>query len=65
MQRREFLCRAAETGALLTIVLDDEQTSRRSLVARVVWVKKDSSEYWRMGCRFDQPLCEFELNELC
>jgi serine/threonine protein kinase len=59
------LGRRFEPGALLAIVLNGEQSSRRLLVARVVWVKKDATAQWNMGCRFDQPLYEFEVNELC
>jgi hypothetical protein len=59
------LPRRFEPGSLLTIVLEGNQSARRSLVARVVWVKEDGApKQWRMGCRFDQPLCEFEVNEL-
>jgi serine/threonine protein kinase len=59
------LGRRFEPGALLTIVLEGKETSRHSLVARVVWVKEEGPAKWRMGCRFDQPLCDFEVNELC
>jgi serine/threonine protein kinase len=59
------LGRRFEPGAVLTILLEGRQSSRQSLLAKVVWVKKDAPAQWRMGCRFDQPLCEFEVNELC
>ena len=59
------LARRFEPGALLTILLEGRRSSRQSLVARVVWVKKYAPAQWRLGCLFDQPLCEFEVNELC
>jgi serine/threonine protein kinase len=58
------LSRRFEPGALLTVMLEGGQHSRRSLVARVIWVKKASEKNWKMGCQFDQPLCEFEIQEL-
>jgi serine/threonine protein kinase len=58
------LGRRYEPGALLTIVLNGQETSRHSLVARVMWVRKDGREKWTMGCQFDQPLCEFEVAAL-
>jgi serine/threonine protein kinase len=57
--------RRFERGTLLTVVLKGPQASRRSLVVRVVWVKKQSSQTWRIGCQFDRPLCDFEVTELC
>jgi serine/threonine protein kinase len=59
-----MLGRRFEPGALLTVVLEGSKAVRRSLVARVVWVKKDAPKQWRMGCRFDQPLSEPEVDEL-
>jgi serine/threonine protein kinase len=56
--------RRFERGALLTLVLEGENTRRRSLVARVMWVKHQGAKLWKMGCQFDQPLCEFEVAEL-
>jgi eukaryotic-like serine/threonine-protein kinase len=58
------LGRRFERGALLRVVLEGEQTKRRSVVARVVWVKPDTHKTWRLGCRFDQPLSDFEVHEL-
>jgi hypothetical protein len=56
--------RRFERGALLTVVLEGETTTRRSLVVRVRWVKKLSPKTWQMGCEFDRPLCDFEVHEL-
>jgi hypothetical protein len=58
------LSRRFEPGSLLTILLDSGPNSRRSLVARVIWVKKAAEKNWKLGCQFDQPLCEFEIQEL-
>ena len=70
------LGRRFERGALLTVVLENEKTEQseqgeeteqsepRSAVVRVMWVKQQSPGLWRMGCQFDQPLCETEVQEL-
>jgi hypothetical protein len=58
------LGRRFEPGALLTVMLESGQHSRRSLVARVIWVKQSTEKHWKMGCQFDQPLCAFEIQEL-
>jgi len=58
------LTRRFEPGSLLTIVLEGGQHSRRSLVARVMWVKPAKEKSWKMGCQFDQPLCAFEIQDL-
>lgn len=58
------LNRRFEPGALLTIMLEGGLHTRRSLVARVIWVKPAAEKTWKMGCQFDQPLCEFEIQEL-
>jgi serine/threonine protein kinase len=58
------LSRRFEPGALLTIVLEGTEASRRSVVARVVWVHKDSPKKWTLGCKFDNPLCDFEVEAL-
>jgi serine/threonine protein kinase len=58
------LKRRFEPGTLLRSVLEGGQTSRRSLLARVVWVKLARPKIWHMGCQFDKPLCEFEVEEL-
>jgi len=58
------LSRRYEPGALLTIVLNGEETGRRSLVARVMWVRRDGPQKWTMGCQFDHPLCEFEVEAM-
>jgi serine/threonine protein kinase len=57
------LKRRFEPGSFLTVLVDDARVSRRILVAQVVWVKKEGAEFWKMGCKFHQPLCEFEVNE--
>jgi serine/threonine-protein kinase len=58
------LGRRFEPGVLLTVAVEGGEVVRRSLVARVVWVKKDGPKQWKMGCRFEQPLCESEVNDL-
>jgi eukaryotic-like serine/threonine-protein kinase len=58
------LNRRFEPGTWLTIVLDGQKTSHCTLVVRVIWVQKDSPKHWKIGCQFDHPLCEFELQEL-
>ena len=58
------LNRRFEPGSLLTFLLENGPNSRRSLVARVIWVKKAAEKNWKLGCQFDQPLCEFEIQEL-
>jgi serine/threonine protein kinase len=58
------LGRRYEPGALLTIVLNGDEAGRRSLVARVMWVRKDGPQKWMLGCQFDHPLCEFEVAAL-
>src|SRR5207249_2717928 len=52
--------RRFERGTMLTVVLENEEIKRRSLVVRVIWVKQLSPASWKLGCRLDQPLCEFE-----
>ncbi len=56
--------RRYEPGALLTVVLDGSAAKRGSMVARVVWVRQDVPKKWTLGCQFDQPLCDFEVEEL-
>ena len=58
------LKRRFEPRSILTVVLEGEGTKRRSLVVRVMWVKKQGPDTWQMGCCFDQPLCPFEVEEL-
>jgi serine/threonine protein kinase len=59
------LKRRFELGAFLRVALIGKNTRRQSMVARVVWVKQDSPDTWRLGCRFDRPLSEGELQGLC
>lgn len=60
------LARSFEPGTLVTLVLEGAQSSRRlSLLACVRWRKAGPAKgTWQMGCEFDQPLAEFELEEL-
>jgi len=70
------LGRRFERGVLLTVVLENEhaepseegeeteQSEPRSTVVRVMWVRQQSPGVWRMGCQFDQPLCESEVQDL-
>jgi serine/threonine protein kinase len=57
--RRRF-----EPGANLTFTLGDPGQSRNSLIVRVMWVRQVSARVWHLGCRFDHPLCDFELKDL-
>jgi serine/threonine protein kinase len=58
------LNRRFEPGAYLTIVVGSDQSGPRCLVGRVIWVKKHSKAAWQLGCQLDQPLCDFEVDEL-
>jgi serine/threonine protein kinase len=58
------LNRRFEPGAILTFTLGDPGQSRNSLVAQVKWVRQVGPRVWQVGCRFDQHLCDFELNDL-
>ncbi len=58
------LSRRFEPGALLTVVLEGPESSRRTVVARVMWVRQDVPKKWTLGCQFDRPLCEFEVEGL-
>jgi eukaryotic-like serine/threonine-protein kinase len=56
--------RRYEPGSLLTVLLEGEEVTRRSVVVRVVWVQKDAPKRWTMGCQFDRPLCDDEVQGL-
>jgi serine/threonine protein kinase len=60
------LGRRFEPGTMLTVLVDgDPKARKRSLVVRVVWVKNGpKANTWLMGCELDQPLCDFEVQEL-
>jgi serine/threonine protein kinase len=58
------LSRRFEPGAILTVVLDSQTSRRRSVLVRVVWVEKVSKKQWKMGCHYDQPLCDFEVRDM-
>jgi serine/threonine protein kinase len=58
------LTRRYEPGTLLTIVPQDTESGRRSMVARVVWVRPGTPKQWIIGCKFDKPLCDFEVDAL-
>src|SRR5262249_11852260 len=58
------LNRRFERGSLLTITLEADRIKRRSLIATVIWVRQKGKVSWKMGCRLDQPLSEFEVHEL-
>jgi len=58
------LNRRFERGSLLSIVLEADRIKRRSLIATVIWVRQKGKVSWKMGCRLDQPLSEFEVHEL-
>jgi len=58
------LCRRFEPGALLTVVLEGQQTTRQSLVVQVRWVKQLAVQRWQLGCKHDQPLNDFEVSDL-
>ena len=58
------LGRRYEPGSLLTIVIEGKGMTRRSLVARVMWVRFNSPKKWTHGCQFDHPLCDFEVEAL-
>jgi serine/threonine protein kinase len=58
------LNRRFEPGAFLAVTLQGLRAWPFFLLARVVWVKRDASDRWKLGCRFDQPLTEPELKEL-
>jgi serine/threonine protein kinase len=58
------LHRRFEPGANLTFTLGDLDQHRNSLIARVMWVRQVSAKVWHLGCRFDEPLCDFELKDL-
>ena len=57
--RRKF-----EPGALLSVSLGGRKHRRRSLLARVMWVKRAESGRWHLGCHYDQPLREGEIEDL-
>jgi eukaryotic-like serine/threonine-protein kinase len=58
------LGRRYEPGALLTIVVEGKGMTRRSLVARVMWARPNGPKKYTLGCQFDQPLCDFEVEAL-
>jgi serine/threonine protein kinase len=51
-------------GTLLQVSLGKKKVSRRGVLVRVMWVKKQSVDKWQIGCQYDQPLSEQELLDL-
>jgi serine/threonine protein kinase len=58
------LGRRFEPGTALTLIVRGEQGRCRHLVVQVMWARKDSAQTWRIGGKFDQPLYNFEVDEL-
>jgi serine/threonine protein kinase len=58
------LNRRFERGALLTIAMKGSQYRWRSLVVSVIWVRQEGPDCWKLGCKLDQPLSEFDVQEL-
>jgi serine/threonine protein kinase len=58
------LSRRFEPGSILTVVLNGQTSQRRSVLVRIVWVEQVTKRLWRMGCQYDQPLCDFEVQEM-
>jgi hypothetical protein len=58
------LARKFEPGAVLTISLGGKKHRRRSLLGKVMWVKKAESGRWQLGCHYDQPLRDEEIQDL-
>jgi tRNA A-37 threonylcarbamoyl transferase component Bud32 len=56
--------RRFEPGTVLAMLLGPASSHRCHALLRVVWAKKHSKKSWRLGGHFDQPLCEFEVDEL-
>ncbi len=57
------LSRGFQPGTILNVRLGKKKLQRRSLLVRVMWVKKTPDGAWKLGCQFDRPLSEQELNE--
>src|SRR5207245_8099228 len=59
-----LLSRRFEPGALLALSIGGNHSGRQAIVVRIVWVKKVANDEWRMGCKYDFPLCDFEIDHL-
>jgi serine/threonine protein kinase len=57
------LGRQFQRGTILQIALSGSEGDR-TVVVSVVWGKKHSPRTWQLGCHYDQPLCEFEVEGL-
>lgn len=57
------LNRSFQPGTILNIRLGKQKVGRRSVLVRVMWVKKQDSGKWKIGCQYDQPLSEQEVLE--
>lgn len=76
MAWRGLLCNISETGLCLhlnrkfepgthiIISMGGAKLRRRSLLARVMWVRKGSERAWCIGCQYDQPLSRQEVCDL-
>jgi serine/threonine protein kinase len=58
------LPRRFEPGTLLALAMENSAQQRRSIVVRIMWVKHLARNAWQMGCRYDSPLGEREVQEL-
>lgn len=57
------LHRKFEPGAVLTVRLGGRKLGRRTLLARVKWVKKSSSRLWQIGCEHDGALSDQDIKD--
>jgi hypothetical protein len=57
------LNRSFQPGTMLNVRLGKKKVGGRSILVRVMWVKKLAADRWRMGCKFDQVLSEEEVLE--
>ncbi|MBI3410868.1 MAG: protein kinase [Planctomycetes bacterium] len=55
------LPRRFEPGAILQIALPAKDTER-NVIVRVMWVKRQAEKLWQMGCQYDYPLYDFEVD---
>lgn len=58
------LDRSFQPGTLLHVNLGKVKANRRGLLVRVMWVKKRGPGKWQIGCQYDQPLSEQEIQDL-
>lgn len=57
------LSRRFEPGAILQVAIPAKE-AERNVVVRVIWVKKLADKLWQLGCHYDFPLYEFEVDGL-